>query len=94
MTNSRIGLLPCRFWNSPCAGQTPQSRHVIPHAFGRGSSFARRLGFMKHIRNSPEGRLAAIALQIDSLQARLCGTRMIDGRRQTLGPVETSFLEI
>ena len=65
-----------------------------PHAFGQGSSFARRLGFMKHIRNNPEGRLAAITLQIDSLQARLCGTRMIDGRREALGPIERSFLEI
>jgi hypothetical protein len=49
---------------------------------------------MKHIRTNPEGRLAAITSQIDSLQARLCGTLMIDGHRQTLGPVETSFLEI
>lgn len=49
---------------------------------------------MKHIRPNLEGRLAAIRSQIDSLQARLCGTLMIDGRRQTLGPVETSFLEI
>ena len=49
---------------------------------------------MKHIRTNPEGRLAAITSQIDSLQARLYGTLMIDGHRQTLGPVETSFLEI
>jgi hypothetical protein len=49
---------------------------------------------MKHIRTNPEGSLAAITSQIDSLQARLCGTLMIDGHRQTPGPVETSFLEI
>ena len=49
---------------------------------------------MKYIHTDPESRLAAITSQIDSLQARLFGTLMIDGRRQTLGPVETSFLEI
>ena len=49
---------------------------------------------MKYIRTNPEGRLAAITSQIDSLQARLRGTLWIDGRTQTLGPVETSFLEI
>ncbi len=49
---------------------------------------------MKHIRTKPEGRLAAITSQIDSLQARLRGALMIDGHRRPLGPVETSFLEI
>ncbi len=49
---------------------------------------------MKHIRTNPQGRLDAITSRIDSLQARLRGTLMIDGRTQTLGPVETSFLEI
>jgi len=49
---------------------------------------------MKFIRTNPEGRLAAITSQIDSLQVRLCGTLMTDGRRQAIGPVETSFLEI
>jgi hypothetical protein len=49
---------------------------------------------MKHIRTNSVDRLADITSQIDLLQARLCGTWMTDGRRRTLGPVETSFLEI
>jgi hypothetical protein len=40
-----------------------------------------------------EARLASINSQIDSLQSRL-GGKMIDGRRQSIGPVETSMLEI
>jgi hypothetical protein len=49
---------------------------------------------MKRIHTAPEGRMVAITSQIDLLQARLCGALMLDGRRQTLGPVETSFLKI
>jgi hypothetical protein len=40
-----------------------------------------------------EVRLASINSQIDSLQSRLSGS-MIDGHRQSIGPVETSMLEI
>ena len=40
-----------------------------------------------------EVRLASINSQIDALQSRLIGS-MIDGRRQSIGPVETSMLEI
>jgi hypothetical protein len=40
-----------------------------------------------------EVRLASINSQIDSIQSRLEGT-MIDSRRQSIGPVETSMLEI
>ena len=49
---------------------------------------------MKRIRTNLEGRMVEITSQIDLLQARLCGAFMPDGHRQTLGPVETSFLEI
>jgi hypothetical protein len=40
-----------------------------------------------------EVRLASINSQIDSLLSRLGGS-MINGRRQLIGPVETSMLEI
>lgn len=40
-----------------------------------------------------EGRLTAINSQIDSIRSRLAGA-MIDGRKQSVGPVETSMLEI
>jgi hypothetical protein len=40
-----------------------------------------------------EVRLASINSQIDSLQSRLSGSK-IEGRTQSIGPVETSMLEI
>lgn len=48
---------------------------------------------MQRFLPNSEVRLASIDSLIDSLQSRLSGA-MIDGRRQSIGPVETSMLEI
>ena len=42
---------------------------------------------------NPTVRLASIDSQIDSIRSRLGGA-MIDGQKQSIGPAETSMLEI